>query len=111
MDLARFFGFSGDEDEYEEEEDYAEDRRRKSSGRRNGEGAPRSGSGNYAAGKLIVYNGVASENDKRRLREAFNDGAMILIDLHELSQREYEEEGKSFITFVGDDRQNVGVVD
>ena len=26
---------------------------------------------------------------------------MILVDLHELTQREYDEEGKDFITFMG----------
>ena len=50
---------------------------------------------------MILFNGVASDTDKRRLREAFNNGAMILIDLHELNQREFDEFGKEFITFMG----------
>ena len=43
--------------------------------------------------------GIIDDNNKRRLRDAFNDGAMILIDLHELDQREFEERGREFIMF------------
>ena len=35
------------------------------------------------------------------MREAFDNGAMILIDLHNLDQRDFEEKGKDFITFMG----------
>ena len=102
MNIMKFFGFEADDDDYDDD-DYQEERRtpRKSPSRR--EGASRSSSqGNPgAAGRLILYRGVANDKDKKRLREAFNDGAMILIDLHELDQREYEESGKEFITFMG----------
>ena len=102
MNIMKFFGFETDDDDYDDD-DYQEERRtpRKSPSRR--EGASRSSAqGNpNAAGRLILYNGVATDKDKKRLREAFNDGAMILIDLHELDQREYEESGKEFITFMG----------
>ena len=101
MNLMKFFGFENDEDDYDDNEDY--DRRgSKSSSRKDSSSRSSSGSGNSnAVGKLILFNGVASDTDKRRLREAFNNGAMILIDLHELNQREYDEEGKNFITFMG----------
>jgi len=92
----KFFGFENDEDDYEENDNYTEDRRKKSR-------SPRS-SGAAPAGKLIVYNynSATLNNDKIHLREEFiNNGAMILVDLHDLSQREYDEEGKDFITFMG----------
>ena len=101
MNLMKFFGFENDEDDYDDNEDY--DRRgSKSSSRKDSSSRSSSGSGNSnAVGKLILFNGVASDTDKRRLREAFNNGAMILIDLHELNQREFDEFGKEFITFMG----------
>ena len=95
----KFFGFENDEDDYDDNEDY-DHRSSKSSSRK--DSSSRSSSGNpNAVGKLILFNGVASDTDKRRLREAFNNGAMILIDLHELNQREFDEFGKEFITFMG----------
>ena len=104
MNIMKFFGFETDEDDYDDYEDPQEEKRtpRKQSTGKRETSSPRSTSGNAkAAGRLIVYNGIADDNDKRRLREAFNDGAMILIDLHLLNQREFEEEGKDFITFMG----------
>ena len=99
MNLMKFFGFENDEDDYDDNEDY--DRRSSKSSSRK-DSSSRSSSGNpNAVGKLILFNGVASDTDKRRLREAFNNGAMILIDLHELNQREFDEFGKEFITFMG----------
>ncbi len=101
MNLMKFFGFENDEDDYDDNDDYTEERPRKQSSSRK-ESTSRSSSGNPAAsGKLILFNGVASDSDKRKLREAFNSGAMILIDLHTLNQREFEEDGKDFITFMG----------
>ncbi len=99
MNLMKFFGFENDEDDYDENDDYKEEPRKKSSRK---ETSSRTSSGNpNAGGKLILFNGIASDNDKRRLREAFNNGAMILIDLHTLNQREFDEDGKDFITFMG----------
>ena len=101
MNLMKFFGFETDDDDYDDSEDYAEEKRsRKPSPARGGQSRTSAGNPN-AAGRLIVYNGIANDNDKRRLREAFNDGAMILIDLHLLNQREFDEQGKDFITFMG----------
>ena len=101
MNLMKFFGFETDDDDYDDSEDYAEEKRsRKPSPARGGQSRMSAGNPN-AAGRLIVYNGIANDNDKRRLREAFNDGAMILIDLHLLNQREFDEQGKDFITFMG----------
>ena len=98
----KFFGFETDEDDYDDYEDTPEEKRtpRKSAPKREAQSRTPSGNNN-AAGRLIIYNGIANDNDKRRLREAFNDGAMILIDLHLLNQREFDEEGKDFITFMG----------
>ena len=99
MNFMKFFGFENDEDDYDENDDYKEEPRKKSSRK---ETSSRTSSGNpNAGGKLILFNGIASDNDKRRLREAFNNGAMILIDLHTLNQREFDEDGKDFITFMG----------
>lgn len=99
MNIMKFFGFDNDEDDYDDHDDYTEERRtEKKSQPRKREGSSRSGN---AGGKIIIYNGVANDNDKRRLREAFNDGAMILIDLHTLDQREFEERGEDFIKFMG----------
>lgn len=97
----KFFGFENDDDDYDDDSDYQEERRtpRKSSARDSSR--QRSQGNPNAAGRLIIFNGVASDGDKKRLREAFNEGAMILIDLHELDQREFEENGKDFITFMG----------
>ena len=102
MNIMKFFGFETDDDDYDDD-DYQEERRtpRKSPSRREGASRSSSQGNSNAAGRLILYNGVASDKDKKRLREAFNDGALILIDLHELDQREYEESGKEFITFMG----------
>lgn len=101
MNLMKFFGFENDEDDYDDNDDYTEDRRRKPSpSRKDSASRPQSGSSS-SSGKLILFNGVASDSDKRRLREAFNGGAMILIDLHTLNQREFDEDGKDFITFMG----------
>ena len=99
MNIMKIFGFDNDEDDYEND-DYAEEKRseKKSSGRR---AVSSQRSGSEMPGKIIIYNGVANDIDKRRLREAFNEGAMILIDLHNLNQLEFEEEGKDFITFMG----------
>ena len=105
MNIMKFFGFENDDDDYDDNEDYQEEKRpaRKTPSKRDSSTSSRPSSrGNQnAAGRLILYNGVASDKDKKRLREAFNDGALILIDLHELDQREYEESGKEFITFMG----------
>ena len=101
MNIMRIFGFDGDEDDYDDNEDY--DRRgSKSSSRKDSSSRSSSGSGNSnAVGKLILFNGVASDTDKRRLREAFNEGAFVLIDLNNLDNREYEESGRDFVTFMG----------
>ena len=101
MNIMKFFGFETDEDDYDDYEDTQEEKRtRRPAPKREGQSRPSSGNP-HPAGRLIVYNGIANDNDKRRLREAFNDGAMILIDLHLLNQREFDEEGKDFITFMG----------
>lgn len=101
MNIMKIFGFENDDDDYDDNDDYTEDTRssRKSQAKRESR-SPSQGKSN-SAGRLILYKGVADDNDKIRLRDAFNDGAMILVDLHELDQRQYEEFGKDFITFLG----------
>ena len=101
MNLMKFFGFENDEDDYDDSDDYTEERRRKPSPSRKDSSSRQQSGSSSASGKLILFNGVASDSDKRRLREAFNNGAMILIDLHTLNQREFDEDGKDFITFMG----------
>ena len=96
----KFFGFENDEDDYDDSDDYKEEPRKKSPSRKDSSSRPAAGNSN-AGGKLILFNGIASDSDKRRLREAFNNGAMILIDLHTLNQRDFDEDGKDFITFMG----------
>ncbi len=100
MNFMKFFGFENDEDDYDDSDDYKEEPRKKSPSRKDSSSRPASGNSN-AGGKLILFNGIASDSDKRRLREAFNNGAMILIDLHTLNQRDFDEDGKDFITFMG----------
>ena len=98
MNIMKFFGFDNDEDDYDDNDDYTEDRRKKSRGSR------AASNGAAPAGKLIVYNynSETLHTDKIHLRDEFiNNGAMILVDLHELNQREFEEAGKEFITFMG----------
>ncbi|MBQ7151638.1 MAG: cell division protein SepF [Synergistaceae bacterium] len=93
MNILRFFGFDNDEDDYDDNDGY-----KRSTARKDNPSRP---SGN-AQGKIIIYNynSPTLNEDKVRLREEFNKGAMILVDLHKLSQREYDEEGKNFITFM-----------
>lgn len=107
MNLMKIFGFDSEEDDYDDNEDYpiTEERERRKPSRSRREGGQRSGSSSGARagdGRLILFNGIASDSEKVKLREAFNDGAMILIDLHELTQIEFEQAGgKDFITFMG----------
>ena len=103
MNIMKFFGFENDDDDYDDSDDYQEERRapRKAPSRREESSRSASRGNPNAAGKLIIFRGVANDRDKKRLREAFNDGAMILIDLHDLDQRGYDEVGKDFITFMG----------
>ena len=101
MNIMKFFGFDNDDDDYDDNDDYSEEKRPAKKSQPKRENSPRSSSqGNsHAGGRLILFKGVADDNNKRRLRDAFNDGAMILIDLHELDQREFEERGREFIMF------------
>ena len=106
MNLMKFFGFDGEDDDYDEGEDYTQEERRSKSSRSRREGSQRSGNSSGVSsannGKLILFNGIASDSEKRKLREAFNNGAMILIDLHDMTQIQYEQAGgKDFITFMG----------
>ena len=98
----KFFGFESDDDDYDDD-DYQEERRapRKSTGRRESSARSSSQGNPNAAGRLILYKGVAPDNDRRRLREAFNEGAFILIDLKDLDTRDFEERGRDFVTFMG----------
>ena len=96
MNIMKLFGFDSDDDDYDDNDDYTEERKRKPAPRKEN---TRSGS---LSGKLILFNvkAAVSDEDKRRLCDEFNNGAMILIDMHELTQRDYEEFGHNFITFM-----------
>ena len=101
MNIMKFFGFENDDDDYDDNDDYSEEKRpaKKSQPKRDNPSRSSSQGNSHAGGRLILFKGVADDNNKRRLRDAFNDGAMILIDLHELDQREFEERGREFIMF------------
>ena len=92
----KLFGFDSDEDDYDDSDDYTEERRKKQSPRKE------SGSRSGASGKLILFNvkTTVADEDKRRLCDEFNNGAMILVDMHELTQRDYEEFGHNFVMFM-----------
>lgn len=96
MNIMKLFGLDTDDDDYDDNDDY-EERRKKPAPRK--ETNPRSGS---SSGRLILFNvrAAVTDEDKRRLCDEFNNGAMILIDMHELSTRDFEEFGYSFITFM-----------
>ncbi len=96
MNIMKLFGFDDNDDDYDDGDDYQEERRKKQSPRK--ESGSRSGS----AGKLILFNlkKEAADEDKRRLCDEFNNGSMILIDMHELTQRDYEEFGHNFVMFM-----------
>ena len=91
--MTKILGFEG-EDDYRD--DYEDDARPvvKKQGQARREAYP------AASRKLVLFKGVPSEGIKRRLSEAMKDGTMILLDLHELNQKEFEEEGRPFITFM-----------
>ncbi len=114
LNLMKFLGFETDDD-YDENEDYDNSKSRSGS---------RSGSQNSSRNTrrrepddardsnlnhdhdrnspaLIMFKGIPNDQEKKVLRDAFNNGAMLLLDLHELSQRDFEEEGRRFITFMG----------
>ncbi len=97
MNIMKLFGFDDNDDDYDDNDDYTEERRKKSAPRK--ENNSRSGS---SSGKLILFNvrTAVADEDKRRLCDEFNNGAMILIDMHELTQRDYDEFGHNFITFM-----------
>ncbi len=93
MNIMKFLGFENEDEDYENDNDY-EDRSRKNKTKRDSKNT--SGSN-----KLILFRGIANDSEKRKLCEAYNDGAMILIDMHDLNRSEYDESGKDFITFMG----------
>ena len=106
--LMQLLGFYG-EDDYDDAEDYPEEEPRprkqlkQQKPSRQRPAAPSGEEDRYPSSTpgLVLFKGVPSEDVKLRLREALKDGAIILLDLHELSQREFEEQGRPFITFMG----------
>ena len=96
----RFFGFDNDEDDYDDNEDYTQEREKRKKINRS---SSRPSSGSYSGGKLVVYNynKMTLNSDKIYLRDEFDKGAMILVNVNGLTPREYEEDGKDFITFMG----------
>lgn len=92
MNIMKFLGFDNDdEDDYENNDSYNDERSRKNKSKHPAN----------SNGRLILFKGIADEVEKRRLCEAYNEGAMILIDMHDLNRSEYDEAGKDFITFMG----------
>ncbi len=106
--LMQLLGFYGDDDyddadDYQEEEPRSRKQLKQQRPSRQRPAAPSGEEDRYPSSTpgLVLFKGVPSEDVKLRLREALKDGAIILLDLHELSQREFEEQGRPFITFMG----------
>ena len=100
----KFLGFENDDDDYNDDDNYKSEasinqNRVKSKNRKDIDDRPRPL--NNDGPSLIMFKGIPDDHEKKVLREAFNKGSMLLLDLHELSQREFEEEGRRFITFMG----------
>lgn len=98
--LMQLLGF-GDNDYEDDYDDYPDEPQRpikktNRPGRRND---------SYADGgsptRLVLFKGLPSEASKLKLRDLLLQGVMILIDLHGLTQREFNEEGRPFIDFMG----------
>ena len=94
--LMQFLGFYGDDDYEEEPEEYVEKPRSALKKRDEGRNVRQ-----LAPLRIVFFKGVPSERAKLRLREALLDGIMVLLDLHELDDRQFEEEGRPFIDFMG----------
>lgn len=102
--LMQFLGFYGDDDDdYDNGDDYnaggQPGKKPRKQKQRRGENSS-SGVNNNAPG-LVLFKGVPSEAMRSRLRDALRDGTILMLDLSELSDRELDEEGRPFITFMG----------
>ena len=93
--LMQLLGFYGDEDYNEPEEHYPENPQSFKKGRKREEIRPQ------GPLRMVFFKGVPSEEIKLRLRDILLDGVMVLLDLHELDPHTFEEEGRSFINFMG----------
>jgi FtsZ-interacting cell division protein YlmF len=96
----QFLGLYDNED-YEESDEYSEEQSRMARKQKPQTQARRKEESYPASPGLILFKGVPSDSAKYRLSESLKDGAMILLDLHELDAREMEEQGRPFITFMG----------
>ena len=96
--LMQILGFDGDE--YDDEEEYVEEPPRPSR-KPSGQGKRPKEQRFSDAPRLVLFRGVPSEKIKLRLRDALLDGVMILLDLHDLDSRQFEEVGQPFINFMG----------
>ena len=109
LNLMKFLGFENDDD-YNDDDDYSSEQSNSSSSsnsqrnrikKRNKDFSDEKTPRNPNSPSLIMFKGVPNEQEKKILRDAFNNGTMLLLDLHELSQREFEEDGRRFVTFMG----------
>ena len=50
---------------------------------------------------IVLFKGIPSERRKLQLRDALLEGVMVLMDLHDLDARQFEEEGRPLINFMG----------
>ena len=98
--LMQFLGFYGDDDYDLDEDEYAELEERPRTTKKQKQGRRRE---DYSGAslRLIFCRGVPSERIQLRLRDALLEGIMVLLDLHELDPREFEERGRPFINFMG----------
>lgn len=94
--LMQFLGLDNDDDYDDESEDYVEEQPRSSK-------KQRSGKRDYGSvePRLVMFRGVPSESDRLKLRDAFRNGAMILLDLRDLNDRDFEELGRPLVNFMG----------
>lgn len=108
LNLMKFLGFENDDD-YNDDDDYSSEQSNSSGSSNSQRNRIKKRNKDFSDEKtrnsnspsLIMFKGVPDEQERKVLRDAFNNGTMLLLDLHELSQREFEEDGRRFVTFMG----------
>lgn len=102
--LLNFLGFYGDDgDDYEDDEDYdvRNEQAKPAKNSLRGKASKKSKKREANNPGLVMFKGVPSEETKYKLRDALRSGTMLLLDLSELNDRELDEEGRQFRTFMG----------
>ncbi|MCR5346437.1 MAG: cell division protein SepF [Fretibacterium sp.] len=94
-------GYEGNDDYPEEDFSPRKQQRQRSSRQKGGASLGGEERSPFSVPRLVLFKGVPSDDVKRRLSDALKDGAIVLLDLHALSQRDFDEQGRPFITFMG----------